>query len=131
MDLLVKLTAEQKLPAVYYDRTFVAAGGLVSYGTDVLEQYRLAAGYVDRILKDERPTDLPVQAPSKYETFINLNAAKALNLEIHSRCSPVRIRSSNKRTDARLWPIADVRPGRYDVRYSVKSGHCYSRYRGS
>ncbi len=82
VDLLVTLTAEQKLPAVYYDRMFVTAGGLICYGTDVLEQYRLAAGYVDRILNGEKPADLPVQAPTKYETVINLKAAKELNLEI-------------------------------------------------
>jgi putative tryptophan/tyrosine transport system substrate-binding protein len=81
-DLLVALTAEHKLPAVYYDRFFVSAGGLISYGTDVLEQYRLAAGYVDRILNGEKPADLPVQAPTKYETVINLKTAKALGLEI-------------------------------------------------
>jgi putative ABC transport system substrate-binding protein len=81
-DLLVALTAEHKLPAVYYDHLFVTAGGLISYGTDVLEQYRLAAGYVDRILKGERPADLPVQAPTKYEMAINLKTAKLLGVTI-------------------------------------------------
>jgi putative tryptophan/tyrosine transport system substrate-binding protein len=81
-DLLVTLTAEHKLPAVYFDRSFVAAGGLVSYGSDNLDQYRAAAGYVDRILEGEKAADLPVQAPTKYETVINLKTAKALGLEI-------------------------------------------------
>jgi len=81
-DLLVALMAQHKLPAVYYDRLFVAAGGLISYGSDNIEQYRAAAGYVDRILKGEKPADLPVQAPTKYEMVVNLKTAKALGLEI-------------------------------------------------
>ncbi len=79
-DLLVKLMAEHKLPAIYYDRSFVVGGGLASYGADVLEEYRLAAGYVDRVLRGETPADLPVQAPTKYQTVLNLKAAKALGL---------------------------------------------------
>ena len=67
-DLIITLAARHKLPAVYYDRYFVAAGGLISYGPDYVDQYRRAAGYVDRILKGEKPADLPVQAPTKYET---------------------------------------------------------------
>src|SRR5829696_7192338 len=71
-DLIVTLAARHKLPAVYPERFFVAAGGLVSYGPDQIDQYRLAAGYVDRILKGEKPADMPVLAPTKYELVINL-----------------------------------------------------------
>jgi putative ABC transport system substrate-binding protein len=81
-DLIVTLAARRKLPAVYYERFFVTAGGLVSYGPDFVEQFRRAAGYMDRILKGEKPADLPVQAPTKYELVINLKAAKALGLEV-------------------------------------------------
>jgi putative tryptophan/tyrosine transport system substrate-binding protein len=81
-DLIVTLAARHKLPAVYPARFFAAAGGLISYGSERLDPYRRAAGYVDRILKGEKPADLPVQAPTKYELVINLKAAKALGLEI-------------------------------------------------
>ena len=70
------------MPTVYWARFFVTGGGLVSYGADLLDQYRRAAGYVDRILKGEKPADLPVQAPTKYETVINLKTAKALGLTV-------------------------------------------------
>jgi putative ABC transport system substrate-binding protein len=80
--LIIALAAQSKLPAVYYRRYFVEAGGLVSYGYDILQQYRGIAGYVDRILKGEKPADLPVQAPTKYELVVNLKTAKALNLTI-------------------------------------------------
>src|SRR5215472_7568225 len=81
-DLIVQLAARHRLPAVYFDRPFVAAGGLISYGPDMNDQFRRAAGYVDRILKGEKPADLPVQAPTKYELVINLKTAKALGLEV-------------------------------------------------
>ena len=81
-DLIITLAARHKLPAVYYERSFVSGGGLLSYGADYIDQYRQAAAYVDRILKGEKPGDLPVQAPTKYETVINLKTAKALGLEI-------------------------------------------------
>ena len=81
-DLIITLAARHQLPAVYWDRYMVTAGGLVSYGPDLLDQYRRAAGYVDRILKGEKPADLPVQAPTKYELVVNLKTAKALGLEM-------------------------------------------------
>ena len=81
-DLIIALAARYKLPAVYPDRSFVAAGGLITYGPDYIDQFRQAAGYVDRILKGEKPADLPVQAPTKYEIVINLKTAKALGLTI-------------------------------------------------
>jgi putative ABC transport system substrate-binding protein len=81
-DLIITHAARHKLPTVYSDRTFVVAGGLVSYGPDRIDQYRQAAGYVDRILKGEKPADLPVQAPTKYDTVINLKTAKALGLDV-------------------------------------------------
>ena len=81
-DLISALAARHRLPAVYPYRYFVAAGGLISYGPDVIDQYRRAAGYVDRILKGDKPADLPVQAPTKYELIINLKTAKALGIEV-------------------------------------------------
>ena len=81
-DLVVGLAAKYKLPAVYHRRYFVAGGGLMSYGSEVDEQFRGAARYVDRILKGEKPADLPVQAPTKYELVINLKTAKALWLTV-------------------------------------------------
>jgi len=81
-NLIIALAARHKLPAVYYERLFVAAGGLISYGPDFVDQYRRAAGYVDRILKGEKPADLPVQAANKYALVINLKTAKALGLTI-------------------------------------------------
>jgi putative ABC transport system substrate-binding protein len=81
-DLIVALAARHKLPAVYPTREFIAAGGLLAHGPETGDQYRRAAGYVDRILKGEKPADLPVQAPTKYELFINLKAARALGLTV-------------------------------------------------
>jgi putative ABC transport system substrate-binding protein len=81
-DLIIKLAAQHKLPAIYTERSFVAAGGLISYGADYIDLYRRAASYVDRILKGEKPADLPVQAPTKYELVINLKTANALGLEV-------------------------------------------------
>jgi putative ABC transport system substrate-binding protein len=80
--LIIALAAQHKLPAVYGRRFFVAAGGLISYGPDVIDQNRQAAGYVDRIFKGEKPTDLPVQQPTKFEMVVNLKTAKALGLTI-------------------------------------------------
>jgi putative tryptophan/tyrosine transport system substrate-binding protein len=79
---IIALAARHKLPAVYVERSYANDGGLISYGPDFLDQYRRAAGYVDRILKGEKPADLPVQAPTKYELVVNLKAAKALGLDV-------------------------------------------------
>jgi putative ABC transport system substrate-binding protein len=81
-EMVIALAAKHKLPAVYYRRGFVASGGLISYGYNLQQQCRGAAGYVDRILKGEKPADLPVQAPTKYELAINLKTAKALGLSV-------------------------------------------------
>ena len=81
-DLIITLAARHKLPAVYVTRFFAVAGGLISYGPDFVDQYRRAAGYVDRILKGAKPADLPVQAPVKYETVLNLKTAKALGITV-------------------------------------------------
>jgi ABC-type uncharacterized transport system substrate-binding protein len=81
-DLIITLAARYKLPAVYFERAFVAAGGLLSYGPDRIDMYRRAASYVDRILKGEKPADMPVQAPTKYQLAINLKTAKALGLDV-------------------------------------------------
>ena len=92
-ELIIALAARHRLPAVYPIRFFVARGGLISYGPDLVDQYRRAAGYVDRILKGEKPADLPVQAPTKYELVINLKTAKALGLDsARRRCSPAPTR---------------------------------------
>jgi putative tryptophan/tyrosine transport system substrate-binding protein len=81
-DLIITLAARHKLPAIYPTRVFATVGGLISYGPDVVDQYRRGADYVDRVLRGEKPADLPVQAPIKYELVINVTTAKALNLEI-------------------------------------------------
>jgi putative tryptophan/tyrosine transport system substrate-binding protein len=81
-DLIIARASQHKLPAIYYDRYFVSAGGLISYGPDLVDQYRQAAGYIDRILKGEKPSNLPVQMPTKYQVVLNLKAAKALGLEV-------------------------------------------------
>ena len=81
-DLIVTLAARHKLPTVYYDRFFVTGGGLISYGPDTVDQFRRAGAYAGRILKGEKPADLPVQAPTKYELAINLKTAKALGLDV-------------------------------------------------
>jgi putative ABC transport system substrate-binding protein len=81
-ELIVTLAARHKLPAVYNQRLFTVGGGLISYGAVLIDQFRRAAGYVDRILKGEKPTDLPVQAPTKYELIINLKTATDLGLDL-------------------------------------------------
>jgi putative tryptophan/tyrosine transport system substrate-binding protein len=81
-DYIIRLAAQYKLPAVYYDPYFVTVGGLIAYGPDLIDQYRQATGYVDRVLKGEKPADLPVQAPTKYQLVLNLKTAKALGLDV-------------------------------------------------
>jgi ABC-type uncharacterized transport system substrate-binding protein len=81
-DLIIRLAARYKLPAVYFERLFVVAGGLLSYGPDRIDMYRRAAGYVDRVLKGEKPANMPVQAPTKYQLVINLRTATALGLDV-------------------------------------------------
>jgi putative tryptophan/tyrosine transport system substrate-binding protein len=83
-DLIISLAARHKLPAIYFERFFVTAGGLISYGPDLVDQFRRAADYVNRVLKGEKPADLPVQAPTKYELVANLKTAKSLSLDIPS-----------------------------------------------
>ena len=90
--LIIALAARHKLPAVYYRRHFVSDGGLISYGPDIIDQNRRAAGYVDRMLKGEKPADLPVQAPTKYELVINLKTAKALGLRCAADAARARRR---------------------------------------
>jgi ABC-type uncharacterized transport system substrate-binding protein len=80
--LIIALAARHQLPTVYASRDFVGIGGLISYSTDMLDLYRQSAGYVDRILRGEKPANLPVQAPRKYETVLNLKTAKALGLDV-------------------------------------------------
>jgi putative ABC transport system substrate-binding protein len=80
--LIIKLAAQHNLPTVYFQRFFVTDGGLISYGPDFVDQFRQAAGYVHRILRGEKPADLPVQAPTRYELVINLKTAKALGLDV-------------------------------------------------
>ena len=80
--MIITLAARHKLPAIYPERFYIAGGGLISYGPNIVEQYRRAAGYVDRILKGEKPADLPVQAPTKYDLAINLSTAKTLGLTV-------------------------------------------------
>ena len=81
-NLIVKLATSHRLPGVYYGRFFATAGGLICYGPDLVDQHQRAAGYIDRILKGEKPADLPVQAPTKFETVVNLSTAKALGLTV-------------------------------------------------
>jgi putative ABC transport system substrate-binding protein len=83
-ELIIALAARHRLPSVYSDRIFVNSGGLISYGPNRIDQFRRGAAYVDRILKAEKPSDLPVQAPTQYELVINLKTAKALGLELPS-----------------------------------------------
>ena len=116
-DLIVALAARHKLPAVYWERFFVVAGGLISYGAQTIDQYRRAAGYVDRILKGEKPADLPVQAPTKYETAINLTTAKALGLSVPLSVQQ-RADDGTKRTSL-VAPNMSAFGGRADMTFAL------------
>ena len=105
-----------------WDPTAVTNGGLIAYGTDLIDQHRQAASYIDRILKGEKPADLPVQAPNKYELAINLKTAKTLGLSVSPRCSPAPTKSSNNR-NVRYWHKADIPSCTAHVRFWGKSGH--------
>jgi ABC transporter substrate binding protein len=116
--LIIALAARHKLPAVYYERLFVTAGGLISYGPDFIDQYRQAAGYVDRILKGEKPADLPVQTATKYALVINLkNKSARSHRAAGSTCS--RRRSYRIGEYVRFWPKADTASCAAHVRYWV------------
>jgi putative tryptophan/tyrosine transport system substrate-binding protein len=113
-ELIIALAARHKLPAIYSSRFFAADGGLVYYGPDLTDQYRRAAGYIDRILKGEKPANLAVQAPTKYEMAINLKTAKTLGIEVRRRCSPAPTRCSSE--TARVHRAARRRGGRLAAR---------------
>ena len=139
-DLIITVAARHKLPAVYYRRLYVTGGGLISYGPDLVDQQRRAAGYVNRILNGEKPADLPVQAPTKYELVINLKTAKALGLEVPRNAARSRRRGDRvKRREfitllcgAAAWPSraraaaedADHRLLRSNDRFGPKSFDC-------
>ena len=96
-DLIIALAARHKLPAIYFKHTSSATGGLISYGTDWVDQYRRTAGYVDRILKGEKPADLPVQAPTKFDLVINLRTASSSESKYRRSCCSPPTRLSNSR----------------------------------
>src|SRR5262249_1368979 len=105
--LIIALAASHRLPAVYASRVFTMDGGLLSFGPNLLDNYRRAAAYVDRILRGEKPADMPVQAPTTYELVINLKPAKALGLTVPAPCSPASTRRSNSE-NVGLWHLCDI-----------------------
>jgi putative ABC transport system substrate-binding protein len=107
--------AKHKLPAVVPSRVYITSGALISYGVDRIDQHRRAASYVDRILKDEKPADLPVQGPTRYELVINIKAAKALGITVPP---PLLARADEVielLCDVRFWPLADIAEAREHV----------------
>jgi putative ABC transport system substrate-binding protein len=108
VELIIALAAKCKLPAVYYRRYFAERGGLISYGYDILQQYRSVADYVDRILKGAKPADLPVQAPTKYELVINLKTANVLGHRTATAARPRRRGDRVILANVRYWHIADM-----------------------
>ena len=136
-DLIIALAARHKLPAVYVERLFVAAGGLISYGTDFVDQYRRSASYIDRILKGEKPADLPVQAPTKYDLVINLKTAKALGLNVPADAARPRRRGDRvKKREfitllsgaAAAWPLAARAQQRAMPIVGILGGHTSSEW---
>ena len=107
-EMIATLAAQHNLPAVYPFSYFVEAGGLISYGPDVIDPFRRAAGYVDRILKGEKPADLPVQAPTKFELVINLKTAKALGLEVPTDAARPRRRGDRMSAPGKAGAIQPV-----------------------
>ena len=110
---IIALAARHKLHAVYFNRAYVTAGGLISYAPDVIDDYRRAAGYVDRILRGEKPADLPVQAPTKYDLIVNLKTAKALGLEVPPTLlahadEVIEYRCCAALAHGRLWHFSDL-----------------------
>jgi hypothetical protein len=103
-DLIISVAARHNLPAIYFERFFVTDGGLISYGTDFVDQYRRAGGYVHRILNGEKPADLPVQAPTKYELPSISKPRRRLALTCHLCCSRAQTPWSNSATTVRNWP---------------------------
>ena len=128
-DLIIALAARHRLPAVYAFRYFVAAGGLMSYGTDQVDMFRQAASYVDRILRGAKPADLPVQAPTKYETTLNLKTAKALGLDVPPALLVARRRGDRMRRGASSSRCSAARRRRGRSRRARSSRRC--RYRRS
>src|SRR5262249_1450404 len=121
-DLIIAVTARTKLPTVYFERSFVTAGGLASYGANETDQYRRAASYVDPILRGEKPADLPVQAPTKYELIINLKTAKVLGLAMS-----LGLDAREEFVIEEFWPMSAIGPKRTCHSHRRMSAFCEKR----